>query len=309
LGQVIMSVNYNAAAPSWINAQQAENCDGAVSAAPDKSFSMFVECSPSVTSVPVMYVRTQYLTTLPQAQDLRLFDWGNFQVSCFGSQQGGLVLGRLFAVFDIELILPILNREVMYGTITDAFGATGGISPTGGDYFGANPLPSPFNTLDGILIPSGSSGPPYGGYTGPNCVTYDFPIGTSQAGATYLVTALWKGSTGPISPPSILSVGPMDVYLWRNPDQIGGITDNVITLTMLVQFQLSSTSDTSEAQCSLVFYGGVLPSAGTLAIFIVNEFNSRVFRNFPGINWTTGQVPTQIIGTPAIGTVLVDNNS
>ena len=62
-----------------------------------------IECDPKVTAQEVLYIRS---TGVPDGDDQRLYDWGNFQIATSGFQGASVTIGELWVTYDIALIKP-----------------------------------------------------------------------------------------------------------------------------------------------------------------------------------------------------------
>nr|QKV51333.1 putative capsid protein [Crucivirus sp.] len=167
LGQVIMACEYNSANPNFINKQQMENYEYAISCKPSESAYCAVECAKNQTPVAELYVRGH---AVPSGQDQRLYDLGNFQIATNGLQGASVNVGELWVTFCVELLKP----RLFGGTLGDAIltahinlstsiAVTTGyliIHPTLADYDGIGLLPFttattlnfPANIIDGTYM-------------------------------------------------------------------------------------------------------------------------------------------------------------
>jgi len=106
-GVVIMATNYNADAPIYTTKQEMENSEYAVSVKPTIDLCHGIECAVSQTILPQRYVRSG---SVPVGQDLRLYDYGNFQ---FATQANPTQdLGELWVSYCVEFLKPILPIDV-----------------------------------------------------------------------------------------------------------------------------------------------------------------------------------------------------
>jgi hypothetical protein len=106
-GVVVMATNYNADAPNYSSKQEMENSEYAVSVKPTNALMHGVECAVNQTILPQRYVRTG---NVPVGQDLRLYDYGNFQ---FATQANPTQdLGELWVTYCVEFHKPILPIDV-----------------------------------------------------------------------------------------------------------------------------------------------------------------------------------------------------
>lgn len=180
LGSVIMASNYDTAEPLYVDKRHMENSQFAVSAKPSKGMIHPIECDPSVTFVPIKYVRTGGLAP---GTDSRLYDHCNVQVATEGLPVGSTgSIGELWVSYEVALYKPNLGigaslRDHFYGT-TATVGAIANVSP-----LGANPT---------ALVPNG------GDFAGLGCrlkaTAITFPRGI--AAGDYEVTLTYLGPAG-----------------------------------------------------------------------------------------------------------------
>jgi hypothetical protein len=103
-GVVVMATNYNADSPNFANKQIMENSEFATSVKPTCGLVHGIECATNATTLPHRYVRTG---AVPTGQDLRLYDYGNFQVA---TQNNSLTsaIGELWVTYCVEFRKPLL---------------------------------------------------------------------------------------------------------------------------------------------------------------------------------------------------------
>lgn len=104
-GVVIMSTNYNAAAPIYTSKPQMENAEFAMSVKPTLPLLHMVECDPMQTADVIKYVRTG---AIPSGQDPRLYDMGVFQFATQGNSSS-VDLGELWVSYCIEFFKPVIS--------------------------------------------------------------------------------------------------------------------------------------------------------------------------------------------------------
>lgn len=147
LGQVIMATNYNAASPNFGSKGEMENSEFSQSTKPACSAIHYVECEPRKTAVSTMlYVRTGVVADLPSGTDIRLYDWGNFQIATNGFQGTSVNVGELWVTYQVSLSKPILpvDNSGAGTTLTWSANGTGGSAGT--------PLNSVVNVFDNIGV-------------------------------------------------------------------------------------------------------------------------------------------------------------
>lgn len=232
-GVVVMATNYNADSPTYGSKQQMENSEFAVSVKPTNALIHGVECKINETILPHRYVRTG---AVPAAQDLRLYDYGNFQ---FATQANPIQdLGELWVSYCVEFLKPQLPLDIggdvssqhLYKTL-----ASGNISPLGG------------NTITNV----GSLGV---------TTTQTTVSWVAQPQQQYFATFMWTFSSGAFTAPGFSVVG-----LNFQPYFVGDTSTNV---TAPSATGVSSQGTISFIfKCNLVNTGAVTVTANLLGVF------------------------------------------
>lgn len=200
-GVVIMSADYDAAAPAFISKQQMENSQYTTSCKPSDSFMHMFECSPTMNQNNIFYNRNENtdLTNRP----LQLFDLCKFQVATEGMQQAGNIIGELWLTFDVEFLKSILSPEVDYSET--AFWELD--SPSGATALG-NTQPLEITNAFGVTLSI-----PNSTITFPASVQGDFL-------ATYLVSAS-TGGTGSFGLKWESTLGVAGIDTFHNMGELG----------------------------------------------------------------------------------------
>lgn len=144
LGTVIMATEYDSTRPSFSSKQQMENHQYSSSCKPSYSMLHPIECSRSSAPLTELYVRTG---SVPEGNDARLYDFGEFQIATQGIPTAHANLGELWVTYEIELLKPRMNgigamqlSSFYYNTSTTV---------TAANYFGTTGLmKSPNNDFD-----------------------------------------------------------------------------------------------------------------------------------------------------------------
>jgi len=139
LGTVIMTTQYNVLAPPFTNKLQMEQYEFTCTAKPSVTFMHPIECARIETPTSVLTTRN----TVDVPGDLRLYDWGNFNIATVGMQGTSVNIGELWVTYAIKFFKP------KQGPITDVFAhffsytpAQLGFVESGGPaYFGRRGLP------------------------------------------------------------------------------------------------------------------------------------------------------------------------
>lgn len=111
LGSLIMSTEYNAAAPDFASKSEMENAQFANSIKPSDSCLHFIECAKSSSVLSNLYVRTDDLPS-GSSQDVRFYDMGNFYIASTGCQGTSVNLGELWVTYEVELFKPKIWAEL-----------------------------------------------------------------------------------------------------------------------------------------------------------------------------------------------------
>lgn len=150
LGTVTMATNYNSSQPNYVSKKDMQNSEYATSTKPSLSVFHPIECSPEVSAEEVLYIRNG---AVPEADDQRLYDWGNFQIATSGFQGTNVTIGELWVTYEVALIKP---KAV--STTGSYILAYHGLSSSGGTVAGApfgGMIDGPGNTLR-VYRPSSS---------------------------------------------------------------------------------------------------------------------------------------------------------
>jgi len=136
-GTVIMTTQYNVLAAPFTNKLQMEQYEFTCSAKPSIDLLHPVECARIETPTSVLTTRSG-----PAPGDLRLYDWGNFNIATVGMQGSSTNIGELWVTYDVKLFKP---RQSPVADVADHYTAEGKaaavISPAGPDYFGTTDAP------------------------------------------------------------------------------------------------------------------------------------------------------------------------
>jgi len=194
LGSVIACIDYNAASGAFVGKQDMLNSLGAIDCKPSENFLMGVECDSSKIPLNELYIRT---ANVPYGQDVKTYDMGQLNIASTGMQAASVNLGELHVIYDIELMLPILNP---LGTtdqtcIIDYTVGTIGTAEVFPEYSASVPVlnTSVNASVDSISMEVGNIGT--GSYVA-------FP--PACAGGIYEIIGQWTGdSTALVSGPSV----------------------------------------------------------------------------------------------------------
>ena len=118
LGGVIMATDYNAINPAFPSKQAMDNTEYTTSCKPSVSFYHPIECAPRDVANPLYYIRSG---AVPQGSDARLYDLGTLNVATFGIASANVVVGELWATYEIELLKPISTTASGFNVLSDSW--------------------------------------------------------------------------------------------------------------------------------------------------------------------------------------------
>jgi len=161
LGSLFLATDYNALDASFTTKAGMLATTFSNSGKPACDILHPIECAPNSSSSLQRYIRTGAVSS----GDLRLYDWGNFQIGSQG-QQASSVVGELWCSYDVELINPQLTVPrgltipcEMVAVTPDGvtnlvpFGTSGtGITATLGASFTNNTIILPANTYGKFVL-------------------------------------------------------------------------------------------------------------------------------------------------------------
>jgi len=186
LGQVIMSTEYNAAAPPFESKPEMENAQFSNSIKPSESCLHLIECARSASVLSNLYVRTDDVDTA--AQDVRFYDLCNFFIATNGCQGTSVNLGELWVSYEVELLKPKIWGEL--GEQIDFYSAYTLTGITNALPMGTAGVINSINSNIDVTVSASASSQ-----------TVTFPI--SAVPKTYIVYRRWKGTrTASLNPPT-----------------------------------------------------------------------------------------------------------
>lgn len=269
LGTVIMSTNYNAAATSFTNKQQMLEAEYSSDCKPSCSFFHPIECKGSLTPLNKLYVRAGPIIA---GTDPRLNDHGIFQIASQGCQSGNMVLGELWATYEVKFYKPILG------------GIAAGFDIPTDHYQMTNPLAAtPLGTPTAPSVPMSSIGTtqlataPYNVITFPNSVYQGTFLVTwtiiAASGATLVYPALtFQNCT--LGRYFSTIAGPDNVSIWTSPN--AGAT-NQVTMTMIFIVTLPGTSPTVGVPSTITWgVAGTMPTGNGFGDLWITQINTGV---------------------------------
>lgn len=146
IGSIVLATEYNAGAPVFPNKQAMENYEFAQSCKPSCSVLHPVECARNQSVLSELYVRP---ATLPVGEDIKTYDFGNFQIASQGIPLGAagaaVALGELWVSYQITFMKPkIVTGSSSY--VDSGFAYFSGVSNNSGFVpYGTTPVP--FNSI------------------------------------------------------------------------------------------------------------------------------------------------------------------
>lgn len=107
LGSVLMAANYRASAPAFTDKQQMLNSQWAVECKPSVNALLPIECAKGENPFSVMYVRSG---GVDEGEDIKMYDLCTINVASSGMQGTSVVLGEVWATYDVLLKKPISTQ-------------------------------------------------------------------------------------------------------------------------------------------------------------------------------------------------------
>ena len=109
LGSVIMATEYNVVAPSFTTKQQMENYQYSNSAKPSLSQMHGIECAEGTAPLNELFIRQGDTAA---GEDLRFYDFANFQIATVGFQAASVNIGELWVTYEIEFLKARIPRTI-----------------------------------------------------------------------------------------------------------------------------------------------------------------------------------------------------
>jgi len=263
IGSVMMATNYNSTQKVFPNKQAMLESEYSSDGRSSMSFIHAIECKPSITAISdKLYVRSG----APGAnQDLRLYDWGLFQIASQGQQAANAVLGELWCSYEIWFYKPILSNgtallmdKYQISTVTAAAPfstSVGNRALVAGSSLNTTlsnttiTFPTNIQTGNFLIIYSMSGGTP----------------ATVNAGNPFVVStgltvlAVWQNTTG------------FDAQSFTDPNQlVANSTDEIIC--GIISFGPNPTLPATVNMGSIT----TLPTSTTHADLIITQVNTNV---------------------------------
>lgn len=198
MGGIIMSTDYNAINPNFVNKQQMDNTEYTTSGAVYDSFYHPVECDPRANPLSKFYVRAG---AVPTGSDQRMYDLGVFQIASFGVQGTNVLLGELWCTYEWEFAKPISTTALGQDVLTDHWQLTGAAAST------------PLGNAQTLVANSSING------TISSNTTYNFPA-VFQEGA-YIVVLTWNGTAAACTAPAITGTNCTLETVWEGDSTTG----------------------------------------------------------------------------------------
>lgn len=189
LGTVALAIQYKSDASVYVNKQQMLNEMWAVDGKPAEDIILPVECDPSMTPIPIQYVRS---ASLAANQDPKLYDLGVMTVGAVGSQAVA-VTGELWVSYEVEFHKPQLVNTLGYGEEVAHYNRS---LSTAAAPFGSVAVSS-FDNI-GLTV---------------NSTTITWP---QSAQGKFLVLIAINGAPETIDIPTVTAVNITNMQVWKN---------------------------------------------------------------------------------------------
>lgn len=225
LGYMAMATQYNSAAPDFTDKKSMLNYENASSGKPSENLLHAVECKKSDLVLDELYNRSG---AIPSNSDIRFYDIGELTVAVGGQSVSGVVIGELWATYEIEFYAAKSSSSAGVNVGFDAYNlgvATSGALPLGNL---SNPIKLPNSNLGTSLLT-----------TSPTLV---FP---PKARGRYLIDYFGTHSVNYTvsAPPLTLTNCVLAANMWRNQTQSQQFTPGGLNLSYSHQFYLDINQD------------------------------------------------------------------
>lgn len=259
LGQVIMSTEYNSAAPDFASKPEMENAQYSNSIKPSDSCLHLIECARASSVLSNLYVRTDDVDT--SSEDVRFYDLGNFFIASNGCQGTSVNLGELWVSYEVELLKPKIWGEL--GETNDYFNAYTVTGVTNALPLGTAALVSSDNSNIDVSLSS---------------QTLTLP--PSSTPKSYFMYLYWRGTrTASLDPPATTFTNAVTTF---KPFVVNGSLNEQATTvspdsnaasssTTLIDMIAFETSGNGKIPTIAFGAAGVLPASVTLFQIIITQ--------------------------------------
>lgn len=251
LGTVTMATNYNSSAPNFTSKKDMQNSEYATSTKPSLSVFHPIECDSKVSAQEVLYIRN---AAVPEGDDQRLYDWGNFQIATSGFQGASVTIGELWVTYEIELIKPKSVSTVGSYIMATHLAANNAVAST--PFLGAVPYSGA--TLNTYVIGGGTT------------LCLDNASGL-QIGQRYKVDLYFASAAGPpvaMSSPAVAFNGCVTLTRFNNSSGTSAYTPTNGASTNRMSYSWVIEITTVDFDPSIQFNATTLPSNCTMDVFI-----------------------------------------
>lgn len=206
IGSIVLATEYNAGDANFSNKQQMENYEFAQSCKPSHSVLHPIECKRSQSVLSELYIRPG---AVPAGQDVKTYDFGDFQIASQGIPLGALGaavnLGELWISYQIVLIKPQIPSGVVpsaqYFHLYTPDSVSGRFVPASPLGTPAAWISDPTTNVSGVAVTSGTV------CTLPGQVAASrWLITIIWASNPNVTTGNWRGPTIAVSPGVTLAV-------------------------------------------------------------------------------------------------------
>lgn len=268
LGTVIMATQYDTADPDFADKVQMENHEFSNSSKPSLSFLHPIECARGQTPVTRLYTRNE---SISNAEDLKLYDLGKFEIATQGMQAASGAAGELWCSYEIKFFKPQLYQYLGSAQLAD-------------HWQGQNPTKTTGNILtDGTIVPVLHVGSNLGTTitSSPNSVLFAFPSylqsGTYRFCLTMFGTAM--GATDTVPTFSFTLTNCVNVLAFRNdvasaiqaPNATVAVAAATLTSLSYVRYIKITGSNATVAFNNTAGANDAFPGAALVDLYITQE--------------------------------------
>jgi len=125
IGYVAMATQYNSLDTPFVDKKTMENSEYANSGKISENLCHPIECAKNQLSLDELYIRNNLL---PANADKKFYDQGVFNIAVGGQSASDVVIGELWATYEIEFFFPKLGQTATPAMNATAFRADAGIT-------------------------------------------------------------------------------------------------------------------------------------------------------------------------------------
>lgn len=254
LGSILMAANYRASAPAFTDKQQMLNSQWAVECKPSVNALLPIECAKGENPFSVMYVRSGEVDA---GEDIKMFDPCTINIASSGMQGTNVVLGEIWATYDILLKKPI-SEQVAGFTLKSAHYES--VPPTRPAATNAAPLTGMSEHGDeiGLAILNGD--------------TIRFP---ANSAGKYLITFYIEGDLTQVFAPTIVPTNATLLTIFATESSFDNT--GMVSTSLIMQFAVEVGTTDPTHVADVTFTTTTIPTTPQYNCITVAQVNPDIF--------------------------------